>query len=400
MKEIILKIFRLQGLQRSLLHCQIDDQEIVLGLGDSRRAACPRCGRWSRHRHARGKVRRVFHGAGYGRRVYLQFRTGRYTCQVCGRPFSEQIDLIAPRQRRTQNAEQEILASLRGRSFKSVAVRDGLSYGTCQRILMRRVDPTQVPWPEEGPISLGIDGHSYRGTHLVNTITDVRSHRTLTILPDNRQKSLKAFLQNIPETVKNRIQEACIDMETAYLGAIQLALPNVSIVIDRFHIIQDANRRLDETRRIEQEGYRHPIPKILFMLGQEKLSPSKRSRRDQYLRLLPNLKDFYWMKEQLRGLYRLTSKTNAAKRLRDLIEIARISEDAAMNQWGRMLQRWGPFILNFFDSRTTNAFTEGTHTKIKMTKRVSFGFRNVQVYIRKALLCVWPLAIILPWLPH
>jgi len=35
-----------------------------------------------------------------------------------------------------------------------------------------------------------------------------------------------------------------------------------------------------------------------------------------------------------------------------------------------------------------------------MTKRVSFGFRNVQVYIRKALLCVWPLAVIFPWLPH
>jgi len=281
-----------------------------------------------------------------------------------------------------------------------VAARDGLSYGTCQRILTRRVDPSQVPWPEEGSISLGIDGHSFRGPQLVNTITDVRARRTMTILPDSRQDSLTKFLKNIPENVKNRVQEACIDMERSYLKPLQLALPQTAIVIDHFHVIQDANRRLDEARRIEQEGSRRPIPKILFSLGQEKLSASQRLRRDEYLQLFPNLKEFYWMKEQLRDFYRLRSKRHAQKRLQDLIEIAGFCEDAAMGQWGRMLERWGPYILNFFDRRTTNAFTEGTHTKIKMTKRVSFGFRNVQVYIRKALLCVWPLAVIFPWLPH
>ena len=66
-----------------------------------------------------------------------------------------------------------------------------------------------------------------------------------------------------------------------------------------------------------------------------------------------------------------------------------------MAQWGRTLQRWSPHILNFFDHRTTNAYTEGIHTKIKMIKRVSFGFR-----IRKMLLCILPKAVLLPWLPH
>lgn len=64
------------------------------------------------------------------------------------------------------------------------------------------------------------------------------------------------------------------------------------------------------------------------------------------------------------------------------------------------MERWSPYILNFFDNRTTNAFAEGIHTKIKMIKRVSFGFRNVDIYIRKMLLCILPLAVLLPWLPH
>jgi hypothetical protein len=34
-----------------------------------------------------------------------------------------------------------------------------------------------------------------------------------------------------------------------------------------------------------------------------------------------------------------------------------------------------------------------------MIKRVSFGFRNVQIYVRKVLLCIFPWALLLS-LPH
>jgi rRNA maturation endonuclease Nob1 len=63
MKEIILKVFRLQDVARSLWRCQIFEGEIILELADSRQAICPRCGHRTRRKHAGGKIRRVFHGA-------------------------------------------------------------------------------------------------------------------------------------------------------------------------------------------------------------------------------------------------------------------------------------------------------------------------------------------------
>ena len=45
--------------------------------------------------------------------------------------------------------------------------------------------------------------------------------------------------------------------------------------------------------------------------------------------------------------------------------------------WGRTL-------------RITNGFTEGCHTKVKLLKRLSYGFRNVEVYRRKMLLGFLP----------
>ncbi|MEE9390422.1 MAG: transposase [Candidatus Aminicenantaceae bacterium] len=87
------------------------------------------------------------------------------------------------------------------------------------------------------------------------------------------------------------------------------------------------------------------------------------------------------------------TKKTAEKRLKDLVDIALLSDGAAMTQWGRTLKKWRPYVLNFFDNQTTNAYTEGLHTKIKMIKRISFGFRNVDAYVRKVLLSLFPLAL-------
>lgn len=177
-------------------------------------------------------------------------------------------------------------------------------------------------------------------------------------------------------------------------------LPEARIVVDHFYVIQDANRRVDEARKIEQEALKVDIPRKLFLIGKEKLSQKEKEEVESYGQKYPSLKEFYWMKEALRSFYQLKRTSLAEKRLKDLIDMAWLSDDAAMIQWGRTLKRWSRYILNFFDRRTTNAYTEGIHTKIKMIKRVSFGFRNVEIYIRKVLLCLLPFAVIMPLLPH
>jgi transposase len=66
------------------------------------------------------------------------------------------------------------------------------------------------------------------------------------------------------------------------------------------------------------------------------------------------------------------------------------ADDGELVRWGNTLTRWKAPILDHFISRTTNAYAEGCHTKIKMLKRASHGFRNVEVYRRKMLLAFAP----------
>jgi len=52
-------------------------------------------------------------------------------------------------------------------------------------------------------------------------------------------------------------------------------------------------------------------------------------------------------------------------------------------RWANTPKRWRQPILNYFDNKTTNAYTEGFNTKIKIQERLSFGLRNIEVYTKK-----------------
>jgi len=97
-------------------------------------------------------------------------------------------------------------------------------------------------------------------------------------------------------------------------------------------------------------------------------------------------------------MYRQRNKAKAAKILDGLIARMAESHDRDLKKWGRTLARWYEPILNFFDKRTTNGFTEGVNTKLKLVKRISYSFRNREVFIRKAMLAFIPFAVLLPHL--
>lgn len=284
---------------------------------------------------------------------------------------------------------------MKGKSFRRLSEEDGVSDHEA-RYLLSKVD-TAPAWQEEAKqkaVRLGIDEHSFRGRNLVITVTNLSQKRLKAILPDDRQKSIKAWLKAIPEEIKPKIREVCIDMKELFAAAVRQELPFADIVLDHFHVIQDANQRLDDARRLEQEmqGRRHIGKRWWFLTARERLDGKHRAMLDQLLERYDSLKAFYYYKEQLRALYRSKNREAAAALLSRIILNMECSDDAAVNQWGRTLKHWRVYILNYFNSRTTNAFTEGAHNKIKMIKRMSFGFRNVQTYIRKMMIAFIPIA--------
>jgi transposase len=294
---------------------------------------------------------------------------------------------VRSRSRLTRPAEAEALWQLKDRNFSQVTRGLGVGYSTLRRLLEREIDEEALGFlQDEDEIHLGIDEHSFRRQELVHTVTEVKQRKVVGILRDDRIATLKNFLTKIPS---DKVKEVCIDMKDSLRKVAEAVFPLARVVVDPFHVIADSNRRMDEARRIEQDVHRKrqvQIPKKIFLVGRERLSEEKRQKVDKLLDQYPGLKGFYWAKEKIRELYRQPSREEATKLLENIIFNLKSADDGELIRWGNTLKHWREPILNHFDNHTTNGFTEGCNTKIKMLKRISYGLRNVDVYWRKMLL--------------
>ena len=120
-----------------------------------------------------------------------------------------------------------------------------MGYSTLRRLLEREID--------EEEIYLGIDEHSFRHQELVHTVTEVKQRRVLGILRDDPIATLKKFLSKV---LGEMVKAVCIDIKDGLRKAVEAVFPSARVVVDPFHVIADANKRMDEARRIEQDVHR------------------------------------------------------------------------------------------------------------------------------------------------
>lgn len=122
------------------------------------------------------------------------------------------------------------------------------------------------------------------------------------------------------------------------------------------------------------------------MKNRENLAPRQGEQLRKMIAEYPAIAAQYWVKEKLRELYRCADLEAAERHLQLIIANCKAADDVETVLWGRWLRDWRREILACFNVRITNGYTEGCHTKFKLIKRVSYGFRNAEVYIRKMML--------------
>ena len=73
---------------------------------------------------------------------------------------------------------------------------------------------------------------------------DARTHDFIDIVDGRTQHILKQYFMRYPRKVKT----ICIDIYPPYMNMIREMFPNVEIIIDRFHMVQNINRELNKAR--------------------------------------------------------------------------------------------------------------------------------------------------------
>ena len=230
------------------------------------------------------------------------------------------------------------------------------------------------------------------------TIADVRSGKVIDVVESRDFTDVAGWINRQPDDWKRRIRFGTLDMSNTYRAIFREMLGHVTRVADPYHVVQLANRALDEIRRRvqnEQLGHRgrknDPLYKIrkLLLSAKERLDEVAAQRLESQMALGDPDGEVglgYLAKERLRDFYKVA--TDEARELFDTIieECSKRSMPPELQKLSRSLRNWREEITNWHEARVSNGPTEALNNLIKRVKRAGFGFRNFENYRIRILL--------------
>src|SRR5260370_30288441 len=188
--------------------------------------------------------------------------------------------------------------------------------------------------------------------------------------------------------VISKIAFICSDMWEPYLKLIRENCSEALHILDRFHIVANMNKPLDnvraeETNRMKREGRAPVLKKSRWLL----LRRSENLGDDQHFRLRDllryNLKTVraYLLKEAFQQLWEYNSPAWAGKFLDEWRRQTMPSRIEPMKKIARSLRNHRELILNYFRAQKllSSGVVEGLNNKAKVTMRKSYGFRTYRV---------------------
>lgn len=342
-------------------------------------AICPYCGCTADKVH-QATPRKVEDLPIYGKRVMLIVNKRRFRCLNCGKVFTESFESIERRGRRTIRYERYLYKRGKKVSLKELSLQEGIKYSTCRRIWYRRANRETRSRVRPVVRVMGMDEFSRERGHKFNTvITDVENRKLIDVITGNDKSSVEEYLRKIPVGLKPSI--FVIDIWRPFISAIKDACPGAVIVIDKFHVIRLVNEAMDRLRRIIQKiqprGKKRELFRIrrILLKAKENLTPQEKKRLDSVLSNNYFLHEAYDLKEVLRDCY----SDITPELIEDWCKLAETSGLTRFTPFKKLtctLLRWKVFIANYGEYKVTNGYTEGVNNRIKLDKRIAFGYRN------------------------
>jgi transposase len=352
-----------------------------------------------------GKIIQKFHGHDdwvklrylpvFGHPTYLRYRPKRYRCENCdGQPTtSQRLDWHEPNSPNAFAYEHHILLQLVNATIEDVAMKEGASYDSVLGILERHISD-KVDWSQCITIDqLGLDEIALKKGHrdfVVIVTSRLKNGRMaiLAVLSDRQKDTVVEFLRSIPQRLKKTIKSACCDMYEGYTEAIREELPEVRLVIDRFHVTRAYRDGLEHVRKTELKHLKNElsVPEYELLKGsmwalrkeKQDLTPEEHKTLGRLFRLSPNLKKTYDLQNRLTDIFEERISVKVAKtKIKKWINSVTKSGLRCFDTFINTLNHWWNEILNYFVARETSGFVEGFNNKIKVLKRRCYGITNV-----------------------
>ena len=306
--------------------------------------------------------------------------------------MTEHIDWLAPSSRLTQRLRTWVETLLQMLPLSHISRLTGLHWHTIKAIDKRRLQVSVGDFAPGDVRRLVMDEFAlHKGHRYATVIMDAERTRVLWVGKGNSREAIRPFFEQLGEQCK-QIEAVAMDMNTAFDLEVKQHCPQAEVVYDLFHVVARYGRDVIDRIRVDQAnalGHDKPARKVvkqsrwLLLRNRENLNDGQAVQLQELLAANQPLATVYVLKDALKEIWYAPSVREGWRRWRSWLTHARESELAPLQRFARNLKRYARGILASARFHMHTSLLEGVNNRIKVIKRMAYGFRDSDYFFLK-----------------
>ena len=368
---------------------------------------CPECNNFTKSIHDRLKPMKL-----KGLKIFevptnLIVKKRRFICHKCNKKFTEELNINGKKSSISNDLIKKVLKDLRdyNKSIKSIGIENGIDDVTVRNILTESMEgyPEHV---KNLPRVISFDefkADTNEGKYAF-VLNDPIHKKVLDILPSRKKERLIQYFTNCEN--RHSVEVVISDMYEPYLLVTQIMFPRAIFVVDPFHYTKYVMEAIDKIRIRLQKDYGFNSKEYKILKNKKNVGLIRKysnevdwwtytqryknghlidvlryDLKQEILNISPELRKGYELKEEFLDIINHATYEDCRVQFLNWIDLCINSNIPEFIDAAKTINNWLEYICNsFIDERYSNGFTEGMNNKIKVIKRVGFGFRNFEFF--------------------
>lgn len=325
-------------------------------------------------------------------RTLVVFPRVRVACPRCG-PKVELLRWLDPHLRVTRRLGESVAKLCKVASILHVARHYALNWKTVKALDKAQLARELGPMDLDGITVIGLDEFAIQKGHRYATvIVDPSRKRVLWVGRGRGREDIRPFFELLGAERCARLEAAVMDMNAGYQLEVQQHCPNAAIVFDLFHVVAKYGRevldrvRVDRANELRHDRRGRRIVKgarWLLLKNRDSLRPGEDIELDELLAANHSLFVVYVLRDALKDLWAQRQPAQALKAWRSWYRKARRSGIGPLRHFANKLRSYLPGILAHCRYPLGTNLIEGINNKIKVIKRMAYGFRDDAYFFLK-----------------
>lgn len=331
------------------------------------------------------------------KKIIMKITKQKYLCNNCKKMFLPKLKFLRRKARISECIKKEISIELsQSLSNTQIARNNFVSPNTVERILKKN---KSVGKNQKSKLPKIICVDEFKGVKNYKNkmnflIVDGEKAKIKDILINRQKITIEKYFLSFKKEARKKVEFFVSDMYDTYINTAKKYFTNSKIIIDRFHTKRlmvncVRNKRIQIMKKYPKYTYQYRVFRkfknlLLKRYEQVDINYKKIKYYEMFgseydilmymLSLDKQLQNMYWIYQEFVSIFD-TKDTNKFKKFISK-DYTNISEE--MKQVIKTYRKYEEYIINSLKYPYSNGICEGINNKIKLIKRIAYGFRNFE----------------------